>query len=241
METKISAKEKYMSQIITYENIAILARNIVNSVLRGCRSTKIAWGLMKGLQADWLNRSNTSHNLSIANDLIQSAVIFYFDFLGKTLNMHTGKLDRRKRPVTVYLACYQSLNREIYQIKKESETENTDDYQMFNPTIRNTAQELQGLDNIIQNLRLSQNETKVITARLNRQGYTIIGNDMNTSPSDILNYCKRIQIKYRRYLQENGLFLQQCSICKRIIGIVDYKPEEVNEPCYCKKCEQDYM
>jgi FixJ family two-component response regulator len=241
METEISTREEYMSQIITYENIATLARKIVNSVLRGCRNIKIAWNLMKGLQADWLSRNNINHNLSIANDLIQSAIIFYFDFIGQRLNTATGKFDRRKRPITVYLACYQSLNREIYQIKKESETENTDDYQMFATTVRNTAQELQELDDIIQQLHLTEKQRYVLDCRLNGQGYTIIGKQMNTLPNTVIDHCYKIQRKFKQYLIDNNLFLQQCDICKRILGIFDYKPEEIKEPCYCKKCGQGYI
>jgi hypothetical protein len=223
---------------IIENNVLLLAERVAYGALKQSlvlTGNKIRWVLLKNLEMDWRNKHNPRYAFSSAYDLVQIAVMVFYEHIGKQLNTIVS-LSKRNKPLTVLDVCYRTVYNEIYAFSKESKALELKECLIGSKltSINNTDAE-EKLQNIITALKLTPKQSEVLTARLNGQGYTIIGQNLNNKPSDILGFCVAIQKKYKQYLMNNNLNLIQCSKCKRIIGILDYMPDG---DCYCKKCKE---
>jgi hypothetical protein len=226
------------TDVITEDNVLLLAERVAYGALKQAlvlTGNKIRWVLLKNLEMDWRNKHNPRYVFSSAYDLVQIAVMVFYEHIGKQLDTVVS-LSKRNKPLTVLDVCYRTVYKEIYAFVKENKAVELNESLVSRKStyINNTNAE-ETLQNIITALELTPKQNEVLTARLDGQGYTIIGQNLNNKPSDILGFCVAIQKKYKKYLMNNNLNLIQCSKCKRIIGILDYVP---NEDCCCKKCQR---
>ena len=95
-----------LSETISFENVQLMAEMITLKTLRGYFAYSrqgLNW-LYVGLVKD-LNRNNDSnHVFSDAYDLVQNAICFLFDFIGKSLNdVYTVK---NGKVITIKQATY---------------------------------------------------------------------------------------------------------------------------------------
>ncbi len=102
-----------LSETISFENVQLMGEMITLKTLRGryAYARRTLEPLYVGLVND-LNRSNHStHVFSDAYDLVQNAICFLFDFIGKSLNdtfiVKNGKI------ITIKQATYNLVARQI--------------------------------------------------------------------------------------------------------------------------------
>lgn len=228
----------YKAQVITEGNVVEIAEHIAyyalnSSLVMNCNN-KLRWNLIHGLQNDWQNKDNPQYIMSDAYDLVQTAVVVLCEYVGRKLN---EIITYNKKPLSVIDVCYKTLNAQIYNLTKEIKTHEFND-NIVEGTLQiscNTDKE-ERLQEIVIQLGLSPKQNEILQARLNGQGYTIIGKSLNKTVSTIVSSCVIMQRKVREYYALNNLRLIQCSNCKRIIGVFYYKQNEMNEKCYCDKC-----
>ena len=107
-----------LSEIISFENVQQMGEMIALKTLRGRYAYAryaLEW-LYVGLVKD-LNRSNDSHHVfSDAYDLVQTAVCFLCEFIGKSLNdIYTVK---NGQEITIKKATYLLVGRNIDRIRR---------------------------------------------------------------------------------------------------------------------------
>ena len=110
-----------LSETISFENVQLMGEMITLKTLR----TRYAYArkaldwLYVGLVKD-LNRGNDSeHIFSDAYDLVQNAICFLFDFIGKSLNdVYTIKNGKVIRAYCLFGKSYQTLRNFQFYIRK---------------------------------------------------------------------------------------------------------------------------
>ena len=107
-----------LSEIISFENVQQMGEMIALKTLRGRYAYAryaLEW-LYVGLVKD-LNRGNDAHHVfSDAYDLIQTAVCFLCEFIGKSLN--DVYMIKNGQEITIKHATYMLVNRHIDKIRR---------------------------------------------------------------------------------------------------------------------------
>jgi len=225
---------------ITAENIVRLAELVAYKVLRTSHAmmgSNSRWNMLKSLRVDFYNKNTIGYAFSSAYDLVQIAIAFYCEHLGKSLT--TIIVDQKDKPVSIYTACCRLINKEIYQFARTSRCIDFDEELISSDSdSRQTIQQLENVDTLIDELKLTQKQFDALKIRMMGRGYMTLYNLNNKQAANIIGHCKNIQIKYKRFLRLNGKNLEQCSRCKTILGIVNNADFEIAEDVYCTKCER---
>jgi hypothetical protein len=196
------------TDVITEDNVLLLAERVAYGALKQAlvlTGNKIRWVLLRNLETDWRNKHNPRYAFSSAYDLVQIAVMVFYEHIGKQLDTVVS-LSKRNKPLTVLDVCYKTVYKEIYSFTKENKAVELKECLISGKlTNTNNTNAEEPLQEIITALHLTPKQNEVLTAHLNGQGYTIIGQNLNNKPSDILGFCVAIQKKYKKYLMSNNI------------------------------------
>ena len=118
-----------LSEIISFENVQLMGEMITLKCLRGRYAYarhSLEW-LYVGLVKD-LNRSNNpAHIFSDAYDLVQTAICFLCEFIGKNLN--DIYMIKNGQEITIKRAAYMLVGRDIDRMRRNiNRSRDIDDY-----------------------------------------------------------------------------------------------------------------
>ena len=125
--TKFS-KGKYRNEgelfeeTISKNNVKLMGEMIALQTLRTLKKYdwKIADKYYIGLIKDLHHMGEVDYIVSDGYDVAQTAICFLYQFIGRKVSDIYGK-DRRGKEITIKLACYRELNRELKRSKRKAQ------------------------------------------------------------------------------------------------------------------------
>ena len=173
-----------LSETISFENVQLMGEMITLKTLR----TRYAYArkaldwLYVGLVKD-LNRGNDSeHVFSDAYDLVQNAICFLFDFIGKSLNdIYTVK---NGKVITIKYATYSLVGRLIDRMRRHFDrSQDINDYTE--------------VDNTIERLGLKPRDRVVLDCYMAGMTCNEIAEFLDISRITVWRRRTRAQVKYK--------------------------------------------
>jgi len=141
-----------------------------------------------------------THIYSDSTDIVQECICFLLEYMGQPLDGISKVLDKKKQPVTIKKACFRHINRYIMRHRTRSykTTALLDNGEYITPPPQwdtPTITDLKTLQTIIEKMKLSSMEKRILHLRL--QGYSRdkIGQKLSLARGNVNTYCKRIENK----------------------------------------------
>ena len=189
-----------LSETISFENVQLIAEMITLKTLRGryayARQT-LDW-LYVGLVKD-LNRGNDpKHVFSDAYDLVQNAICFLFDFIGKSLNdvytIKNGKM------ITIKYATYSLVSRLIDRTRRHFDrSQDINEYteELSVEIDHYQEKDYTEVDNTIERLGLKPRDRVVLDCYMAGMTCNEIADFLNISRITVWRRRTRAQVKYK--------------------------------------------
>ena len=189
-----------LSEAISFENVQLIGEMITLKTLRrryAYARYSLEW-LYVGLVKD-LNRSNNpAHTFSDAYDLVQTAICFLCDFIGKNLNdVYTVK---NGHVITIKHATYLLVNRHIERMRRHmNRTRDIDDYAEELSIDINDYQEKDytEVDSKIELLNLKPRDRTVLDCYMAGMTCNEIADFLDVSRITVWRRRTRAQVKYK--------------------------------------------
>ncbi len=190
-----------LSEIISFENVQQMGEMIALKTLRGryayARQT-LEW-LYVGLVKDLNRFNNPYHVFSDAYDLVQTAICFLCEFVGKSLDdIYTVK---NGNPITIKKATYLLVGRHVDRLLKNSIRSCSLDCAMVeNISIEIDAYEekdFTAVDNTIEILNLKPRDREVLDCFMAGMNCMEIAEFLNISRITVWRRRTRAQEKYK--------------------------------------------
>ena len=189
-----------LSETISFENVQLMAEMITLKTLR----TRYAYArraldwLYVGLVKD-LNRGNdTCHVFSDAYDLVQNAICFLFDFIGKSLNdvytIKNGKI------ITIKYATYSLVGRLISRMRSHFERSCDIDFYSEELSVEidhYEEKDYTAVDNTIERLGLKPRDRVVLDCYMAGMTCNEIAEFLDISRITVWRRRTRAQVKYK--------------------------------------------
>ena len=189
-----------LSENISFENVQLMAEMITLKTLRGryayARQT-LDW-LYVGIVKD-LNRSNNpAHIFSDAYDIVQTAICFLCDFIGKDLNdvytVKNGKI------ITIKHATYMLVGRHIDRMRRHfSRSQDINDYteELSVEIDAYEEKDYTEVDNTIELLNLKPRDRVVLDCYMAGMTCNEIAELLDISRITVWRRRTRTQVKYK--------------------------------------------
>ena len=189
-----------LSETISFENIQLMGEMITLKTLR----TRYAYArkaldwLYVGLVKD-LNRGNDSeHVFSNAYDLVQNAICFLFDFIGKSLNdVYTVK---NGKVITIKYATYSLVGRLIDRMLRHFDrSQDINDYteELSVEIDHYEEKDYTNVDNTIERLGLKPRDKVVLDCYMAGMTCNEIAEFLDISRITVWRRRTRAQVKYK--------------------------------------------
>ena len=189
-----------LSETISFENIQLMGEMITLKTLR----TRYAYArkaldwLYVGLVKD-LNRGNDSeHVFSDAYDLVQNAICFLFDFIGKSLNdVYTVK---NGKVITIKYATYSLVGRLIDRMLRHFDrSQDINDYteELSVEIDHYEKKDYTNVDNTIERLGLKPRDKVVLDCYMAGMTCNEIAEFLDISRITVWRRRTRAQVKYK--------------------------------------------
>ena len=189
-----------LSETISFENIQLMGEMITLKTLR----TRYAYArkaldwLYVGLVKD-LNRGNDSeHVFSDAYDLVQNAICFLFDFIGKSLNdVYTVK---NGKVITIKYATYSLVGRLIDRMLRHFDrSQDINDYtkELSVEIDHYEEKDYTNVDNTIERLGLKPRDRVVLDCYMAGMTCNEIAEFLDISRITVWRRRTRAQVKYK--------------------------------------------
>ena len=209
-KTPLDPKSEYLQKVITTANIQTLAIETAKKALRTIHKKSLDPTIRKmylGIIRDTKNATATNYSYSDGYDIVQTAMLFYYQYENKKLCDNSNVINTKtQQAFTIYVACLKTLNSYILREKnlsiftktgkaKTIYVDNLDNTLKAIPSKWDieTIRELEQIQNAIDNMTLTPNEHKVFCYRMQELGYKAIAKKMSISVSSVRTYLKRIQ------------------------------------------------
>ena len=132
---KTATKTAYLSQVITASNLQELAtqtaKKALTTIYTGKRNLtdgqvklngnydKTIAKMIQGIRQDHHNIKTAGENITDGSDIVQTACLFYCEYIGHKLNSNAnnGETTKDGKPIDIYRACLRTVNRYILQAK----------------------------------------------------------------------------------------------------------------------------
>ena len=192
-----------LSETISFENMQQMGELITLKTLRGryayARHTleRLYVGLVKDL-----NRSNDSHHVfSDAYDLVQTAICFLCEFIGKNLNdVYTVK---NGKVITIKRAAYMLVGRHIDRLRRYvNRSRDIDDYEdeLFVEIDAYEEKDFTEVDNKIELLNLKPRDRVVLDCYMAGMTCNEIAEFLDIDRVTVWRRRQRAQVKYKALL-----------------------------------------
>ena len=189
-----------LSETISFENVQLMGEMITLKTLRRryayARYT-LEW-LYLGLVKD-LNRSNNpAHTFSDAYDLVQTAICFLCDFIGKNLN--DVYMLKNGQEITIKRATYLLVNRHIEKMRRHlNRTRDIDDFaeELSVDIDRYQEKDYTNVDNTIERLGLKPRDRTVLDCYMAGMTCNEIADFLDISRITVWRRRTRAQVKYK--------------------------------------------
>ena len=189
-----------LSETISFENVQLMGEMITLKTLR----TRYAYArkaldwLYVGLVKD-LNRSNDAeHIFSDAYDLVQNAICFLFDFIGKSLNdVYTVK---NGKVITIKYATYSLVGRLIDRMRRHFERSCDIDFYSEELSVEighYEEKDYTAVDNTIECLGLKPRDRVVLDCYMAGMTCNEIAEFLDISRVTVWRRRTRAQVKYK--------------------------------------------
>ena len=189
-----------LSETISFENVQLMGEMITLKTLR----TRYAYArkaldwLYVGLVKD-LNRGNDSeHVFSDAYDLVQNAICFLFDFIGKSLNdVYTVK---NGKVITIKYATYSLVGRLIDRMRRH--TQRSCDIELHSETLsvdinHYKEKDYSNVDKTISRLGLTTAEQETLDCYMGGMSCKEIADFLDIDRVTVWRRRQRLQVKYK--------------------------------------------
>ena len=189
-----------LSETISFENVQQMGELITLKTLRiryAYARYSLEW-LYVGLIKD-LNRSNDAHHVfSDAYDLVQTAVCFLCEFVGKSLN--DVYAIKNGQAITIKKAAYLLIGRNIDRIRRHiTRSRDINDYTEELAVEIDTYQEKDytAVDNTIESLGLKPRDRTVLDCYMAGMTCNEIAEFLNIDRVTVWRRRQRVQVKYK--------------------------------------------
>ena len=192
---------------ISAENVKLMGEMIALQALRTVKKfdMKIADRLYIGLIKDLHHMGEVDYIVSDGYDVAQTAICFLYQFIGRKVSDIYGK-DRRGKEITIKLACYRELNRELKRSKRKAQrTEYIDftDYKALPMDPVNCFEKEQTdytkADAILEAMHLNEMEFAVLDCVLRGLVRSEIIAELRIGRGSICYRKRQIRSKYQTY------------------------------------------
>ena len=190
-----------LSETISFENVQLMGEMITLKTLRGRYAYAryaLEW-LYVGLVKD-LNRGNDAHHIfSDAYDLVQTAVCFLCEFIGKSLtDVYTIKNDQE---ITIKHAAYSLVGRHIDRMRRHIarhyDLESTDAQNISVEIDHYQEKDYTEVDNTIERLSLKPRDRVVLDCYMAGMTCNEIADFLDISRITVWRRRTRAQVKYK--------------------------------------------
>ena len=189
-----------LSETISFENIQLMAEMITLKTLRGryAYARKALDWLYIGLVKD-LNRANdANHVFSDAYDLVQNAICFLCDFIGKSLNdVYTVK---NGKVITIKQATYSLVSRLIDRMRRHFDrSQDINEYteELSVEIDHYEEKDYTEVDNTIERLGLKPRDRVVLDCYMAGMTCNEIAEFLDISRITVWRRRTRAQVKYK--------------------------------------------
>ena len=190
-----------LSETISFENVQLMGEMITLKTLRGryAYARKALDWLYVGLVKD-LNRSNDAeHVFSDAYDLVQNAICFLCEFVGKSLNdVYTVK---NGKVITIKYATYSLVGRLIDRMRRHiarhCDLENTDAQNISVEIDHYEEKDYTEVDNKIELLNLKPRDRAVLDCYMAGMTCNEIAEFLDIDRITVWRRRTRAQVKYK--------------------------------------------
>ena len=189
-----------LSETISFENIQLMGEMITLKTLR----TRYAYArkaldwLYVGLVKDLNRGNNAEHVFSDAYDLVQNAICFLFDFIGKSLNdVYTVK---NGKVITIKYATYSLVGRLIDRMRSHfARSQDINDYteELSVEIDHYEEKDYTNVDNTIERLGLKPRDRVVLDCYMAGMTCNEIAEFLDISRITVWRRRTRAQVKYK--------------------------------------------
>ena len=154
--------------------------------------------LQRGMYYDIYHNRSINSTYSDGYDIVQEAVCFLCNYIGRTLGDIIQKSKHGKGFDCVRLACYKHIYaylRKQIVVHKELENEILDIVKVDSECIKET-EDYKRVDYIIKKLSLSKNEKQVLIYSMNKMTYDNIAECVNINRRTVARIKQRVKAKY---------------------------------------------
>ena len=197
---KLSNPYDVLSETISFENVQLMGEMITLKTLRGRYAYarhSLEW-LYVGLVKD-LNRSNNpTHIFSDAYDLVQTAICFLCEFIGKSLN--DVYMVKNGQEITIKRAVYMLVGRHIDRIRRNiNRSRDIDDYaeELSVEIEYYKEKDFTEVDNKIELLNLKPRDRVVLDCYMAGMTCFEIAAFLDIDRTTVWRRRQRAQVKYR--------------------------------------------
>lgn len=197
---KLSNPYDVLSETISFENVQLMGEMITLKTLRGRYAYarhSLEW-LYVGLVKD-LNRSNNpTHIFSDAYDLVQTAICFLCEFIGKSLN--DVYMVKNGQEITIKRAVYMLVGRHIDRIRRNiNRSRDIDDYaeELSVEIEYYKEKDFTEVDNKIELLNLKPRDRVVLDCYIAGMTCFEIAEFLDIDRTTVWRRRQRAQVKYK--------------------------------------------
>ena len=189
-----------LSETISFENVQQMGELITLKCLRGyCAYSRQNFEkLYTGYVRDLNRRNNPTHTFSDAYDLVQNAICFLCDFIGKSLNdVYTVK---NGKVITIKYATYSLVGRLIDRMRRHFErSQDINDYteELSVEIDHYEEKDYTAVDNTIELLNLKPRDRVVLDCYMAGMTCNEIAEFLDISRITVWRRRTRAQVKYK--------------------------------------------
>ena len=195
------------SEVISPENVKLMGEMIALQALRTLKKydRQVADRYYIGLIKDLHHMGERNYIISDGYDIAQNAICFLCQFMGRKVSDIYGK-DKKGIDITIKLACYRELDRELMRYRKNAQkTEEIDftDYKALPMDPVNRFEHEQTdygkYDELIEVLKLSELELAILNCYMNGMVQSQVCAELGIGRGTI--YHRKASIRKRYYDQ----------------------------------------